>query len=959
MKKILIALVFIATAVSAAEFTRSEYQPDLTLGARRRIAQIPAFYPEVQYKYGLFQNFSGTYIDRPLFYDRALRPERFSYMTKESYFRDIAIMKQYGFDGSGSLALGIFHLYKTANDYLDSDSIRATGHYEYPQFAFGEMGKFSADAKAYKEACEILKIAIKSPFAPKINGKIPISTYNSAYIKPEIMTQFLSNLRQEFGETFSIFGGLVIDWNDQKNNEWTPEQKQKYQVRISEVLTLFDGIQLSLGLEKRDSSYMTNINFTLYDKYIIPMLTEILAKPEFKDKLLACCLRQGYINHMSGVSHGESGTARLRYQLDRVIKLNPDLVFCFEWNEFNENTCFQPTLANSMALQRIMRYYTNIMKKLPPEPNPGDDLNIPPLILTHRETLKIGEAMQFELLNVPDNTGKHNYHAQLSLHDLNGNERLRFPQEAFDRSTLKAVTFSVPTEQFPQDPVLIPRLTVTGADGKELTFKQFQYIRLLPTFCYNYKTVRHPLRDLLTCQASFQAQANSDGSFTLQGDVKANEPLAALEVTDYGREFYAVDTAREFDRENCFLIQCTFSTRDRGLRRLELELPHVDDWKFHPRELPNISFGSWNFKNGKMTSQTLIWGARTQFLVQVPKNFKPEAEIQLTVAGEKHSFPLAELVKNHAYAHVYQTCRADWQIFNNLPDTPVNINHNDARFKVTLTSDRAYPILQMRAVTVSGRIFRSTPVIPRKIPGDTVNLNLVSENTGKVKTAKVLRALVPAIKYRIAPASGVMLQNSCDPYFDAQLGGGFVYSEPGHYVLPDGRYAPEYTVDDGKPALRFDGTSNYVNLPLESFPRGPFTLQFSIKPEERDEPYILFRHYSWILGSVTVYAKFDRLWLAFGDRELQTHQFNSGLALPPGQWSEVEISYDYEYIRFKINGASREYQTAKPLQALYFKPAIWGGHNKEEFGAPAGAGFFKGLMRNLQITHNIEQETDK
>lgn len=30
-------------------------------------------YPEVQYKYALFQNFLGTYIDRPLFFNRALR----------------------------------------------------------------------------------------------------------------------------------------------------------------------------------------------------------------------------------------------------------------------------------------------------------------------------------------------------------------------------------------------------------------------------------------------------------------------------------------------------------------------------------------------------------------------------------------------------------------------------------------------------------------------------------------------------------------------------------------------------------------------------------------------------------------------------------------------------------------------------------------------------------------------
>ena len=46
-------------------------QRDLT-PLRRKTAERMMMFPEIQYKYGLFQNFLN-YIDRPLFYDRFLR----------------------------------------------------------------------------------------------------------------------------------------------------------------------------------------------------------------------------------------------------------------------------------------------------------------------------------------------------------------------------------------------------------------------------------------------------------------------------------------------------------------------------------------------------------------------------------------------------------------------------------------------------------------------------------------------------------------------------------------------------------------------------------------------------------------------------------------------------------------------------------------------------------------------
>lgn len=961
LKNIVVPLFFLGALAFAAEcpFIRTEERPDLTPGTRQRIAEQPALYPEVQYKYGLFQNFLGMYIDRPLFYDRSLRPKTFAYITPESYFRDIAIMKTYGFDGSGSLALGILKLYKQVNAFLDSTPDRAHGHREYPQFAFGEMGRFSADDAAYQQAREILAIALKSPFAPRIAGRIPISTYNSGFIPDEAMRPFLAGLRQEFGDTFAVCGGLKIDHDDRlafnRQGDWPADVRAKYRQRIADILALFDGIQIALPQEKHGLDYMTEPDFALFDRCLQPMLLEQLAQPKNSRKLLACSLVQGYINHFTGVSHGEFGTARLRGQLDRLITLNPDLVFCFEWNEFNENTCFQPTLTNSLALQRIMRFYTNRLKQLPPEANPGDDPSIPPLILSFRESLKMGEPLQFELLNVPDTTTSQTYTARLELRDASGKPLASLPAETFDRRELKAVTFTLPTEHFSRETILQPHLTVTNDDGSERPFSQLQYVQLLPTWCRHYKSIRHPLRDLLQpAEAAFSATPGPDGTFTLAGRITTSEPLASLEVTDCGREFYAVDPADEFNREKNHIVVATLSTRQGKQARLTLRVSDAPGWRFAPWQQANISFGDWTQQGDTMTSRTLLWAARVTMILAIPKNAGPDAEISLALDNERLSFRLKQLLDGSRLAHVYPQARADWQLWHALPDIPLHLNQNEAAFQVSLPSQNRYPLFQMRAVTRSGKIYRSVAVMPQPVPAATEPLRVFSETSGTVLTVPVLSALVPDIRYTLDPDRGACLTNGYAADFDAQLGGGFVYDQPftNRTPLPDERHVPRFVVSDAGPALHFDTSSCYVNLPEEAFPRGPFTLQFEINPEAQEIPYILFRHYSWIVGSLTLFSSQDRLHLLFVDKNLQAHRFNTELQLPPGSWSRVSISYDYQQFTCAVNDRQETFATPAPLRALYRKPAVFGGHAKPEFGSPAPAAFFRGQLRQLHIRHN-------
>ena len=941
------------------EFTRADYTASMETGTRSRIT-MPFFYSEVQYKYGLFHNLLGIYIDRPLFHDRATRypANKYSYITPESYFRDIAIMKRYGFDGAGSLALPIFGLYKTVMGYLEKYPQLAVGHKEFPQFAFsGSFRDFSPKDTVFTTACAILDIALKSPFTPRVNGRIPITTYCAWQANQDAMEAFIKALRAKYGDVFALIGSYGIDWKDQEEynqtGKWSDSTVQKYRRRIEKALRLYDGLQVEMCWNRTDGEYMTHEEFGAYDRYLLPILQKLTAMPEFRQKLIGACVRQGYINHMSGVTHGEFGTASLRGKLDRIMLLNPDFIYFFEWNEFNENTCYQPTLANSLALQRLLKFYIRHLKGLTPEPNPGDDPAVPQLVLSHRSRLKTGEPLQFELLNIPDGIKKDSYSVRLHLRNLSGKNLISFPAEKFRRDQLRAVTYTVPTEKLMPDFVFIPELEVTGYDGKSRIYRNFQYILVNPTVNSNYKSVRQPLRDMLVAgQVVFEAESIGDGRFRLKGKFKAAEKLNSLEVTDRGLEVYACDPVGEFDRSRQLVLTGWFTTRNKGWRPMTLEMVNGGDWKMRAWEQANVNFGTIKKNGNRADCHIYCWTEPSGFILTLPKEQADKAEFRISVDGETKTFKVADLLAQRRIDTHYPKCRLQLENYLSLPDIPVHIERDSAEFDIVLESQNRYPVYQLRAVSESGRIYRSAPVMPVAVPEKTEMLNVNSETSGKVVSVPVRSALIPRLKWKFDNRDNAVLFNSFHPYFTATLGGGYKYDDAFHYIAdPSNGRGPVRMKEDNRDILKFDGKT-YLHFPLETFPRGPFRLSFEIKPESMENPYVLFRHFSSILGSITVYVKFDRLYVSFTDRQLQTHNFASGVTVVPGKWSDIQIRYDLHFLTIKVNGQERFYPF-EGGRALYFKPAVFGGHTKAEFGLPENAGYFKGALRALSIDHNI------
>jgi len=118
--------------------------------------------------------------------------------------------------------------------------------------------------------------------------------------------------------------------------------------------------------------------------------------------------------------------------------------------------------------------------------------------------------------------------------------------------------------------------------------------------------------------------------------------------------------------------------------------------------------------------------------------------------------------------------------------------------------------------------------------------------------------------------------------------------------------------------------------------------------------YVLLRHFSVILGSVTVYVdSAGQLVLTFGDRHLDplTHVFASGLTVAAQQWQRVSLGFDHTRMTFAVDDRTASRPVEPPLLALYAKPMIFGGHVKAEFGLPAGAQYFRGHLAGLTVAH--------
>ena len=942
-------------------YLRLVEEPAWKPSSRKRVAEEVQIFPECQYKYALYQNYLGDFVDRPLFFNRAWRPLRFEYMNAESFLKDIEIMMSYGMNGGGNIASAAFPLYQLANRFLCENAQKVPVSYrQFPIISYGEHGKYRIDPTRTEK---ILEIALNSDFSPRIRGRIPIMTYNSGRIAPEVMKNYIGELKRKFGDTFVILVEFTVDHRDVKeydqNGSWNRETQEKYRKKLEQHFRNFDGIQIAIPTEKRKLEYLSCPDFGIYDRYLGPHLLAELQKEENAGKLLGMTVRHGYVNQFTGHNQGEFGTRRARQTLDRIAEANPDLVMLFEWNEFNENTCWQPTLANSLVLQRLVRFYADRMRNREARPNPGDPPDIPPMALSYRRELKLGEILNMELLNIPDTGQGKPYQAALELYDQKGNILLRFPEETFTSSRMKAVTYRIKSECFHGQRVLLPKLTLTGLNSKKsYVYRDLQYVHLRPTLCIDYKCVRQSIRDLLVPErVSFRAVR--DGSkYRFEGMMESGEKLASLEVLESGKEVYACDTENEFDRTRNDIYYGRFDTFRTINAPVAFRTCKGTELKFRDWYFPNVNFaGPWKQTRPDLVEGTAkIFKAGMKFILQLPRKHIADEILEIAVGKEKQIIALSELKKHGIFSTSFGPVRLELQRCASLPDIAPELGRKAVSFTAEHQSEHRHPIFHMRATTVSGKIYHSKPVIPDEVPEEREQLPILSESTGEIVVLPAAKALIPDLKWPLHPMAGLTLCNTYDPYFNASAGGGYHYADAFNMITPpgEGSNAPRLVRDGSDEFLRFDGKS-YLHFPLETFPRGAFRIEFEVRPQPDPgtNAYVLFRHYGKILGSLSCFVKSGRIHLAYAGKNLKLHTLDTGIELQEKSWSKVAVSYDLLNLKCTVNGKTASLRMEKN-PPCYFKPLVFGGHTKKEFGLPSGAQYFKGDLKSFSVRHNAE-----
>lgn len=927
----------------------------------------PLVFASSQLKYNLYENYvyTGHWIDRPLLLDRATEPSTSKVDSIDSFGKTIDIIKSYNIDGISSLVAheGMLNRYLSAIEFTNQI---APENFQYMHEFGGDPNDIDS-VLAYQGT--VITEALRSNNTAKIDDKILIVSYIADDITPEAWKNILTELRNRYGNTFLFIADVEHGWSElwselQAKGSISNQKIEDIKAHIRSYLDIADGIMFRIPITIGDSkNYDRKVDFVFYDKNVIPIIEALFKEDSYKNKLLGVNVGPGYVNPWSGVMVSEDGTKTLRYAFETAVGLKANVINLREWNEVNENTCFQPTVYNSFTTQRLLKYYMHKLKKEALTPNPGDDLTIPNLALSYRSQAKLGEVIEFELLNIPDATSDEEYTATLNVQDMLGNNIREFQTQKFKRKELRDATFSIATEEIPQNQVIIPVLTLTNWTGETMQFNNgFQPIKIRPTWTWNYKWVKQPLRDMIRPS---NVRFDSGGEDTkilpaaggrLIGRIETNEPLASLEVLEDEYEIYTVDVNNEYPDRNAYTIfLITYESHNSEPFTGDVTI-RGSDFELYPRS-PR-GFSSFHKRDGNKVIIDSKAGTTTPprgFYLAMANTSADEAILNFNTNLVRANINFADVMNNG----VVSIARENGFILTvkeleRIPDIPVHINQNQEEFNIAVTPKSPNSVFYMRAITKSGKTYRSLPVVvEERRSGFEVPFPLFSETRQGVTTINLPREWIPDIEYSFIPNYLAVLPTPAGRNWYGQLGGGSLYGQPfSDMDYPTGvtDTAPLWWVtEDGENVLRFDGLGSFIFLPTEAFPRGSFTLSFDIQPLARGN-YTLFTHFGKYHKSLTIGVNETKLYGWFVDNKLQRHNFDTDITIATRDWTRIDIIYDMNTLIIRTNGVEG-YRTPFNARALYMGPAAFGGYPGTEETYPNLPSFFKGYLRSLRIVH--------
>ena len=895
--------------------------------------------------------------------DRALINNRKYFSRKKSWEKNGALsyrlMKEYDADGCN-----IFVIKSAGNIHLDAAELCGLSPEE-----FKLLPTVSPHDKStyWQMPDSVLKKLPRLKHTWKIDNKPVYLTYCADnYKDPKELSLFFADIKKRSGHDLCYIADLsgnniqlYPDTDYAQFRAVAATDLLRYFDHITEYLEDAAGVEYGVYLGKQDLKQP----YEYFDEVLLPLFASACGQKKFKGKkILGLKIVSNYTNCNGSQTVDADGTKTLRGYLELCRKYKVDLIQGFEWDENNENTNLEPTVAKPMACKRIFRYYMGQLKGRQAAPLPGDDLARPNLIVSTRRQIGAGEELELELLNVPD--GKfEDYTVTVELFDQRGKMVYRSKEMTFSARRCYDQTLSIPTEKYPASLFLQPRILI-AQKGKKKSFEGLPPVVIRGTVAEDHTWFSTPLRNLLTAQGKVrftEGMALYPGvrEVGIEADMTFDDKLISAEVVQNSQDIFVHDPKDECQMADGMnrLFKLYLRTTSAVQLALQISLPGALklDFAADPSQKAKLlPFGGRSVV--KMGSSS----RRDEFFIL------PGAAIfgnVLEISGKRLSgkrkgekficrFELEKVLKTGISSQslpegVQFALEAD-------PRPPVmalELQSKKVAFSAVFPVSSPDAVTALRMVSQSGKIYWSRAHALNS-SGKQIPVSVLSSKRGVVDFT-LPRSRVPHIIYDFNQKDfGTLLPTDAGREFYANIGGflsvatGFegilnAFNMPRIYAQGAEKMPLFRTDPRGKRYLVFNGKDNHgIYFPKTAVPqRHGFTLVFDLKISDIRRDQIIFEQkgsQSYLNGFM-IRLKAGKLHLEYNSREPHKdhaplsswNKYSSNLTLLPGVRQKLILRWDGRKATLEAGGKKAVF----PAEAmgLWLTPSAFGGRGQERF----------------------------
>ncbi|MBR2344764.1 MAG: hypothetical protein IKA71_03140 [Lentisphaeria bacterium] len=926
----------------------------LSAGSYQRKLPKTYIFSRGQWHYNPVLNYSGRWVDMPLLVDPELNTGLRG-STSQAGLKALELnVKRYGLDGLASLkGNGTPELI----GMLEKNAV--PGFILLPEIYATGVGMYKAGVpldKMRQHTDLVFLPAARSSITLKHNGKTIISSYNADDRPAEFWKELLADYRKTEGDKF-LFLPLIERPGKRAWHNWRAEwgagkltagRREIIKEHFRQYTRACDGLYLACAPVRSNADRHTDIEFF---KEMIKMAVEVLAEPEFKDKLFAIAARIGHENATRvGYIRGSYGSWCYRETMQTALEAGPDIIIIPEWDEQNENTSLRPTRANLSTFTRITRVFQNLSADLP-----GDDLNVPNLVISCRKVIALGEETEYELLGLPDAGGA--VEAQIVLRAPDGKKLFTSPRYTFSGKEMTEHRFKVASEIFAPYPFIRPELTVVRNGKKTVYYDSLHYIKIEPVSNCDYQFVKQPLRDLLI---PVKSRISWDGT-RAEVDFDAGEPIAYAEILDDNMPVYAATADgkpywTESETEKVFAI--TFQNIGNFRDQLcgTLTVPGIPG----ARWMRDTTSGWPSQMGDAVTGESfkLNFNQRVEinrFFLAIPADKAGNAVLKIDIPGYfEKALPLAQVLDVKSFGvpgkkvPVMTVSRQDFQILQ-----VKKLRKNAVKFTARIQPHSRRSTLHFQVITESGKAFRSAPVTVERNSGGNGKLRVYSERSGKPVTLTVPESRIPRFEYNYSTAAGTAIHNreglrySALPGYTAHICGRLgarrdstVFISTREYPKNARNAAPEW----GDKGWEFTAPGQHITLPTGVISRRA-AFKFSMEVLQKDPAgkQTLLDNRSSQPGVIKVIADNGKIKVEITDHNVRIRTFDTGLVLPEGKMAKLTVNYQLDKLTVSLN--DKTFTTACSYPGLCDCVAAVGGGRD---------GFFRGTIRNFAVDYSAE-----